>query len=123
MAKEESNISKRIMLKLSESCRIFRNNVGLFTTNTGAKVKTGLCKGSSDLIGWHTVEITPDMIGKKIGIFLAVEVKSAKGRASEQQLNFIDKVKEAGGIAFIARSDSEAQNKLNARIKEFQDAR
>ncbi len=122
MAREESNISKRIMLKLSESCRIFRNNVGLFTTNTGAKVKTGLCKGSSDLIGWHTVEITPDMIGKKIGIFLAVEVKSSKGRASKDQLNFRDKVNEAGGIAFIARSDSEAQNKLSEKLEGLSDA-
>ncbi len=122
MAREESNISKRIMLKLSESCRIFRNNVGLFTTNTGAKVKTGLCKGSSDLIGWHTVEITPEMIGKKIGIFLAVEVKSSKGRASKDQLNFRDKVNEAGGIAFIARSDSEAQNKLSEKLEGLSDA-
>jgi len=122
MAREESNISKRIMVKLSQCCRIFRNNTGMFTTNAGAKIRTGLCKGSSDLIGWHTVEITSDMIGKKIGIFLAVEVKSAEGRASEGQLNFIDKVNEAGGIAFIARSDSEAQNKLDERIKEFSDA-
>lgn len=122
MAKEESNISKRIMLQLSKSCRVFRNNVGLFTTNTGAKVKTGLCKGSSDLIGWHTVVITPGMVGKKIGIFLAVEVKSSKGRASEGQLNFIDKVNESGGIAFIARSDLEAQRKLSEKLKGLSDA-
>ena len=26
----------------------------------------GLCEGSGDLIGWRTVEITPEMVGQRI---------------------------------------------------------
>ena len=68
----------------------------------------GLCEGSSDLIGWVSREITPDMVGKRIAQFLAVETKSPKGRASSEQKNFIAAVKKAGGAAGIARTEAEA---------------
>jgi hypothetical protein len=123
MAKEETNISNRVRLKLSRLCRTFRNNVGLFTTISGDKIRTGLCKGSSDLIGWTTVEVTPDMVGKKVAIFMGIEIKSSKGRMSKAQIKFAENVNDAGGIAFMARSPEEAEEKLTSRIKDLQNAR
>ncbi len=71
---------------------------------------SGLCQGSSDLIGWTTREVTPDMVGKTVAIFTAVEIKTESGKASAEQLNFIGQVRKCGGIAGIARSPYEAQN-------------
>lgn len=38
------------------------------------------------------------------GRFLAIEVKSEKGKVSDEQRKFIRSVQDAGGIAFVARS-------------------
>lgn len=100
--------------------RIFRNNVGTGWQGKSVRKGTvliienprplhaGLCEGSSDLIGWTTVEVTPDMVGRKVAVFTAVEVKTNKGRVSDEQANFIQQVRNAGGIAGVARSEDEA---------------
>ena len=61
-------------------------------------------KGGSDLIGYKSVTITPDMVGQKIAQWVAVEVKSKTGRLSKEQRHFLDVIEKAGGIALIARS-------------------
>ena len=49
-------------------------------------------KGISDIIGiWETR-------------FLAIEIKTKKGRVSEHQEKFLEHVRRNGGIAFVARS-------------------
>lgn len=68
----------------------------------------GLCKGSSDIIGWMSVLITPGMVGKKTAVFLALEVKK-NTKATSEQLNFVDRVRAAGGIAGIVHSEDEAK--------------
>jgi len=52
--------------------------------------------------------VTPEMVGTKIAVFCAVEVKTATGRASKEQKNFIDKLTNDGGFAGIARDADEA---------------
>ncbi len=106
----EKDIQNLIRIEVSKlGARVFRNNVGLFETLDGRAVKTGLCKGSSDLIGWT-----------KKGRFLAIEVKTKKGKTKENQINFINEVNKSGGVGFIARSPEEAVNKLlNATREEW----
>lgn len=95
---KESDIQRLIMLALSEAgCVIWRNNVGVLKNSAGIPIKFGLCVGSSDLVG-----IAPG------GQFLAVEIKTPTGRATPEQLRFIDAVRKRGGIAGIARSPGEA---------------
>ncbi len=116
MAYKETNILKSIMLRCSRyGSRLFRNNVGVFTTDRGDKIRTGLCPGSSDLIGWTPVIITPDMIGKTIAVFTALEIKTGSGVASDQQKNFIAQVKAAGGRAGLVRSDHQAEDVISGR--------
>ena len=119
----ESEIQKRVMLALSKSgCTIFRNNTAMgwagkaqkypngdVVIKGGYPIHAGLCTGSSDLIGWKSVTITPDMVGKRIAVFTAVEVKTPTGRPTQEQLNFIQQVQNAGGIAGIARNEAEAE--------------
>ena len=54
-------------------------------------------EGWPDLCGWTTVEITPDMVGQRVAIFTAVEVK-VTGRLSKQQRAFRDVIEGMGGI-------------------------
>lgn len=72
---------------------LWRNNVGLATDGL-RKIRYGLCPGSADLIGILVPE----------GRFCAFEVKSATGRASEEQERFLALVRRSGGVAGIVRS-------------------
>ena len=106
----EAAIQQQIRLALSKAGVVaFRNNVGQYTDpKTGRPIRYGLGVGSSDLIGWTPVLVTPDMVGRTLAVFTACEVKAPNGRASEHQLNFIAQVLRAGGFAGIARSPAEA---------------
>ena len=111
----EKGIQSQILLALGsrKSTRLFRNTVGQCETTDGRHIRYGLCPGSADLIGWDTVTVTPDMVGKRVAVFLSIEVKGKKGKASEQQENWLRVVQEAGGIACIARSPEEAAKFLS----------
>lgn len=68
-------------------------------------------RGTSDLCGWTTVKITPEMVGRDVAVFTAIETKRTKGgKASEHQISFVEQVNKAGGIAGIASSPDEAIN-------------
>ncbi|MFN9976385.1 MAG: VRR-NUC domain-containing protein [Phycisphaerae bacterium] len=56
------------------------------------------------------------MVGRKLAIFAAVEVKTERGRITVDQLNFIEQVRSAGGIAGIARSPEDARNLLETYL-------
>lgn len=104
------NLEKTIkMAHVKTGGRLLRNNVG--ATKIGNRfIEYGLGKGSSDLIGWTTIEITEEMIGKKIAVFTAVELKTVKDRASKDQINFIEQVHQAGGLAGIVYNEEEYNN-------------
>lgn len=120
----ESLTQKQIQLELSKGpTRLFRNNTAQawsgsrvvrnpdnsITIFDPRPIRSGLCVGSSDLIGWTTVNNS--------AIFTAIEVKSQRGRATNEQLNFIDQVKRAGGLAGIAKSVQEARQILNDKLR------
>lgn len=100
---KEKNLQSFVRLNVPKNVRLFRNNVGL-CKNEHTTIVYGLCPGSSDLIGWTSIEITSEMIGKKIAVFTAVEIKTEKGKVSPEQKIFLDNVKNAGGIAKIIRN-------------------
>lgn len=108
MAQAESKILNSIRLALNGVVVTFRNHVGALKDEAGRIHRFGLCRGSSDLIGWKTVKITQDMVGQDVAVFLAIEVKTEAGRLSREQKFFLDAVKESGGISGVARSDKEA---------------
>lgn len=92
----------------SGPARLWRNNTGALKDAQGRLVRYGLCPGSSDLIGLRSVTITPDMVGKTVGVFVAIEVKD-RGRLTDQQRAFLEMVTQAGGLAGVARSPEEAR--------------
>lgn len=108
------------------SVKLFRNNIGTgwvgkteslrgggIIIRDPRRLDAGLIEGSSDLIGWTTREITPEMVGAKVAIFTALEVKKGAGRISPAQLNFLEQVRRSGGISGIITNEEEAKHILN----------
>ena len=121
----EHAIQNEIRLGISGKATMFRNNVGTAWIGDATKLKdgsvlirnarrlhAGLCEGSSDLIGWRSLIITPEMVGERIAVFAALEVKSKTGRATAGQKNFCDRVIQAGGLAGIVKSLDDAKKAL-----------
>ena len=108
----EAYVQNKIRLAVgSGDVRLFRNNTGALLDMQGRLVKFGLCKGSSDLIGFRSITITPDMVGQKIAVFSAIEVKD-KGKATVEQKNFINIINNAGGFAGVAKNVNDAKKIL-----------
>ena len=76
-------------------------------------LRSGLCKGSSDVIGITPVFITQAHVGRTLGVFSAIEVKSKNGKPTEDQLKFLQAVEKAGGFAGIARSNDDIEVIIN----------
>ena len=116
MSKSEQAIQQEIILNLSRGdARLLRNNCGQCRTDDGRVIRYGVGNpGGSDLIGIKTITVTPEMVGQRIGVFAAIEVKTPTGRASEQQQRFLSMVGVLGGIAGIARSVEDAANLLQS---------
>lgn len=134
----ETGIGKKIHLAIGSipGVRLFRNNSGfcwigqskVFDKRTevtvnkgdvliqqGRPFHAGLCTGSSDFIGLKSVIVTPEMVGKSVALFLATEVKTKTGKASKEQIAFVNMVNKLGGIGFFATDENEALEFLNAK--------
>jgi hypothetical protein len=113
---EETKLMRLIMIALSNNnCISWRNETAgayvgkvihkdaQIVTLANAHLMTfGLAVGSADIIGIH----------KPTGRFLAFEVKTKTGRPTKEQLNFIEQVRAANGIAGIVRSTQDALDLL-----------
>jgi hypothetical protein len=121
----EHATQNEIRLGISGKATMFRNNVavswvgdvtelkdGSVLIRNARRLHAGLCEGSSDLIGWRSLIITPEMVGERIAVFAALEVKSKTGRATAGQKNFCERVIEAGGLAGIVKSLDDAKKAL-----------
>lgn len=71
-------------------------------------------EGMSDLGGWVSVEITPDMVGSTLAVVAQAEVKE-NARPTAAQLAWIAAVNKAGGRAGIARSEKDLADILAGR--------
>ena len=113
----ESVILKQCLIALSENgCIVWRNTTaGAWTgkllhreadtvvLGMAKMIHAGLVTGGSDIIG----------IQKKTGRFIAIEVKAPRGKLTKEQEQFLNAVRNAGGIAGVARSAKEAIELLN----------
>lgn len=139
----ESKVWKEMLLAAGKiagaTVRIFRNNVGQAWTGQTVRVtpsnaatirpqpgdilirhprplNAGLMKGSGDGIGWSTITITPDMVGREVAVFTSAETKSSTGRVRPEQTTWHENVQNAGGISAIVRHPDD----LRYAVEEFQ---
>jgi hypothetical protein len=115
----EHEIQQRTRLVCGRGAvRLWRNNTGALVDQQGRFVRFGLCKGSSDLIGLRSLEITPELVGQRLAQFVALEVKTAQGVLSPEQRAFLRLVQELGGVAAVCRSGEEAKQLLGTPRQE-----
>jgi hypothetical protein len=108
VSKEGKEI-REILKDLPQSKRLFRINSGTgWVSNVKKWVKGNLIlkkprplqagpEGWPDLCGWEEIEITPDMVGKKVAVFVFEEVKMT-GDLSDEQEGFGRLLERMGGI-------------------------
>ncbi len=106
MSQKETNVWRSILLESQKlGYRLFRNQRYKGQSDKGAWLDCGVGgDGGSDLIGYRIVTITPDMIGREIALFTAIETKIKGGRKSPEQQRFIDAINKNGGIGLFAYS-------------------
>jgi len=113
----ESSLMRRIMLAVAKTTVLFRNQCGFYVQD-GRPIRYGIANpGGADLIGWTSLEVTPEMVGKRIAVITALEVKTEKGRPTPDQLRFIEAVRRAGGIAEIVRSEEQAKDVVKNTLR------
>lgn len=94
---KETILMRQIMVALSEmGCFVMRTNSGVYYDSNGNRIRVGF-KGLSDLVGYN-----------QDGQFFALEIKTPAGKASKEQLAFIEKCYRDGAIAGFARSVEDA---------------
>jgi hypothetical protein len=101
MGHKEGDLNDELMLEASRlGHRLWRNNNGVAFHKDGSVVRYGVAgNGAADLLGFTVVEITPDMVGRKVAVFTAVEAKTGKQKPRKDQQDFLDMVRRKGGIA------------------------
>lgn len=118
----ESLASDNVLLAANANgCRLYRNNSGVaYDEKSNRPIFFGLGNDgvkndesirTHDWIGWHQVTITPDMVGKKLAVFTAIDAKKLGftrktcypiGTREYGQDKFARRVIAAGGIAGFA---------------------
>ncbi len=121
---QEHDIQNLIRLEISRQ-RLgvsFRSNVGQAWTGNNIRkhadgsitimdprpFQTGLPEGYSDLTVVVPVLVTPEMVGRLVGIAGFIEVKNQKRKATPAQMNFIEQMQSLGARAGVARSPEDA---------------
>lgn len=114
---KETNVQNAIRLEISKhgGAIALRNHTGTFKTVQGAWVQAGLGTGTSDLIGLVEHVVRPEDVGRKVGLFLALEVKTDVGRLRPEQVAFLARVSELGGLAAVVRSPEDAISVLSEK--------
>lgn len=106
-----SRLVDEVRLSVSEADAVtFRNNVGLAYHQDGSATPYGIGgKGGADLIGiapWVS-EHGP------LGLFMAIEVKSGRGRLTQEQRQFLEMIALRRGVAIEARTPEGVADLLN----------
>ena len=98
----ESVIQNKIRCELSKYGIVIRMNTGNVQTQSGTYIRCGV-KGMSDLL----------FIGQ--GYIAWIEVKTPTGAIRPEQIKFINRMRQLGHRAGIARSVEEALEIVNSR--------
>jgi hypothetical protein len=110
----EGDRIKEILIALPTDRRLFRINSGMGwagevlkkTDSTvilkNARPLHAAPAGWPDLCGWTTIKITPDMVGRELAVFTAVEVK-VTGGLNKAQRAYRAIIEAMGGIFEVVR--------------------
>lgn len=96
---------------------IWRQQSGVFRSMTDPDriVRVGL-PGMADAGAIVRVLVTPDMVGKTIGVAVQPEFKTSTGRQADDQRTWAEAVRRAGGVYELVRS-AEQMTDLVERVR------
>jgi hypothetical protein len=87
---------------------LYRNNRGAVKLPNGGMLTYGVGpNGGSDWLGYQSVLVTEDMVGRTIAVFVAIEAKRPGKSGTDAQDAFCQEVREAGGKAGVVHSVEE----------------
>ncbi len=134
----ETTAKRLVLLRAGQyRARLFKNNTGVAYTQDGRPVFFGLGNEGKkddesirtpDDVGFTIITVTPDMVGKEIAVFTAIDSKKAgfrvksdytKGTREYGQNKFFELVKKHGGIAGFASCAADVDaiyNEFNIRV-------
>jgi len=109
MSNKESNIQSQIMLALSQSgALVWRQHVGSYRhLHNDGVIKIGV-PGMADIGAIVPVTITPEMVGKTIGVAVQIEVKTLTGKQRDNQKHWELAVQKRRGIYAVCRNAEES---------------
>jgi hypothetical protein len=126
----EQHLRKSVLTALSGlGARLFRVNTGMAWAGKAEvqghnvfirdayPIRMGLVEGGSDLVGWTPVTVTREMVGERVAIFTAIELKVGRTATTEAQDRFLARVRGAGGAATVARSVTDAVELVRAWVE------
>jgi hypothetical protein len=102
----------RINAGMGWAGKLVRRTRGGETVLRDARPFHGAPDGFPDLIGWASVTVTPQMVGRRVAVVLVIEAKSTSGTPSKQQRKFHQLVAASGGVAVIARHEADVIDAL-----------
>lgn len=87
---------------------IWRQQSGVFRSydDPSRIVRVGV-PGMADAGAIVAVKITPDMVGKTVGVAVQPEFKTARGTQRDKQANWQAAVEQRGGVYALVRSDAD----------------
>lgn len=87
---------------------LYRNSRGSVQLENGGVIRYGVGpNGGSDWLGYQSVIVTEDMVGRTIAVFIAIEAKRPGKYGTTTQDEFCAEVREAGGKAGVVHSVEE----------------
>lgn len=111
MRNTESNIVAEILLAIGQRPDVLamKRTVGKFRSlDDPQRIVTVGTPGEPDIGAVVAVTITPDMVGRTVGLAVGIEVKTAIGRQREGQKLFEHAWTKRGGVYVLARSAEDA---------------
>lgn len=107
----ESSIQKRALAAIGarDGVLAWRQQSGAFRSIDNPKriVKVGTA-GISDAMAVVSIEVTPEMVGRRVGVAVGIEFKAEKGRQSDAQAAWQKAFEGCGGTYAIVRSVEDA---------------
>lgn len=118
MGIKENNANNTYHATLSRWQRLWRVNAGQgwagrvvkktggFLTLANFRPFFGMPAGCPDNIGFDSIIITPDMVGRRVAVFVGTEIKATRGdRLKKKQRDFRSMLVKMGGIHREIRED------------------
>lgn len=108
----EADVNRAIAAwaKKTPRLKLWRNSRGTAELPNGGRFTFGVGPaGAADWLGYRTVVITDEMVGRHVPVFLAIEAKRPGEDPTEDQYKFLTEIQFDGGLSGCARSADDCE--------------